>query len=150
MAGGLGNNLAVAYLNDDHGSGTPATLYYGLLTAQPTDGDASSLVEAAWSGYARPSLTNSGTNWPGASVVSHIAQTTSGSTASISWGTLPGGASTQVVTGLAECSSLTASFSASNMIRTAVFGTISSPVTYTLNAGASLSIPGTNLTFQQT
>ena len=145
---GLGNTLGENCLNLDQGSGTPATWYFGLLTAMPTDGDCTSLAEAAWTGYSRPSLTNNTSNFPNASVVSHIAQITV--QGSISWGTLPGGASTQVVAGLAECSSSSAGYSASNMGRTAVFGTIASPTTYTLNAGASLSIPAGNLVFQQT
>lgn len=145
---GIGNTLAEANLNLDQGSGTPATWYFGLLTTMPTDGDASSLAEAAWSGYARPSLTNNTSNFPNASIVSHIAQITV--QGAINWGTLPGGASTQVVAGLAECTSSSAAYSGSNMGRTAVFGTIASPVTYTLNAGASLSIPAGNLVLQQT
>lgn len=145
---GIGNTLAEANLNLDQGSGSPATWYFGLLTTMPTDGDATSLVEAAWSGYARPSLTNNTTNFPNASVVVHIAQITC--QGAIAWGTLPGGAATQVVAGLAECTALSASYTGGNMGRTAVFGTIASPVTYTLNAGASLSIPAGNLVLQQT
>jgi hypothetical protein len=145
---GIGNTLAEANLNLDQGSGTPATWYFGLLTTMPTDGDATSLVEAAWTGYSRPSLTNNTSNFPNATVVSHIAQITC--QGAINWGTLPGGASPQTVYGLAECTSSSAAYSGSNMGRTAVFGTLASPVSYTLNAGASLSIAAGNLVFQET
>lgn len=146
---GIGNSFAENGLNLDLGSTTPGSWYVGLLTTMPTDGDCTSLAEATWTGYARSGpITNNTTNFPNATVVSHIAQITC--QAAMSWGPLPGGATTQVVAGIAFCSSSGASYSASNMGRTAVFGTIASPTTYTLNAGATLSIAAGNAIFQET
>lgn len=140
---GIGNNLAKNNLDQDLGSGTPATWYVALLTTMPTDGDGTSLAEAAWTGYARPAVTNNVTNFPAASVASHIATKTCQAT--INFGTISGLGGPITVVGIA----LFDAASAGNMGRTAVFGTPSSPVTYTLNNGSSLSLAAGNLSFQE-
>jgi hypothetical protein len=43
--------------------GAPATWYLGLFTTTPNDAGAGG-VEAAWTSYARVSITNNSTNWP--------------------------------------------------------------------------------------
>ena len=48
------------------GNGTPATLYLGLSTADPTD-DMSGLAEPSGGSYARVSITNNATNFPASS-----------------------------------------------------------------------------------
>jgi hypothetical protein len=141
---GVGNNYATGMLDLYLGSGTPATWYYALLTALATDGDADSLVEATWSGYARPSVTNNGTNYPNSTVVSHICQKAVQS--AINWGTVSGAGSPITVVGLCGFSAS----SGGNMGHQAVFGTLASPVTYTLNNGSSLSVASGNLVEQLT
>lgn len=140
---GIGNNFAKNNLDQDLGSGSPATWYAALLTTMPTDGDADSLVEATWTGYARVSITNNTTNFPNATVTSHIATLTC--QFAIGWGTIAGLGSPITVVGLALFDASTSG----NMGRTAVFGTPGSPVTYTLNNGSSLSIAAGNLSFQE-
>lgn len=140
---GIGNTYAKNNLNEDLGSGSPATWYVALLTTMPTDGDADSLVEASWTGYARQSLTNNTTNFPNATVSTHIATITC--QGAINWGTIAGLGSAITVVGLALFDASTSG----NMGRTAVFGTPASPVTYTLNNGSSLSIAAGNLSFEE-
>jgi hypothetical protein len=144
---GIGLNFAGANLNQDLGSGTPATWYVALLTAMPTDGAATGLVEATWTGYARPSLTNNGTNFPAYTNVANVATVVCGG--SVDWGTVSGLSGPITVVGLAFINGLTATPGVSTMGRTAVFGTIASPVTYTLNNGSDLSIAAGNLSFQE-
>lgn len=140
---GIGNNFAKANLNEDLGSGTPATWYVALLSTMPADGDGTSLVEAAYTGYARQTVANNGTNFPTASVIAHVATVTCG--AAITFVTVAGLGSPLTVVGIALFDALTAG----NMGRTAVFGTPSSPVTYVLNNGSSLAISAGNLSFQE-
>ena len=147
IVAGIGLNYAGANLNLDLGSGTPATWYVALLTAMPTDGTGTGLVEAAWTGYARIALTNNGTNFPAYTNVTNIATVVCGG--GIDWGTVGGLSGPITVVGLALCNSLSAGFTASTMGRTAVFGTIASPVSYTLNNGSDLSIAASNLSFQE-
>jgi hypothetical protein len=144
---GIGNTISIANMAVDLGSGMPATWYIALLTTMPTDGDASSLVEAAWTGYARPSLTNNGTNFPAATVVSHIA--TEVCQGAINFGSILGLGGPITVVGIALTSASAAAITAANMGRTAVFGTPGSPVTYVLNNGSALSIAAGNLSFQE-
>lgn len=49
-----------------YGSGTPATLYFGLFTASPA-ADGSGGTEVTGGSYARASLVNNNTNFPAAS-----------------------------------------------------------------------------------
>jgi hypothetical protein len=144
---GIGNTIAINNLDLDLGSGTPATWYVALLTTMPTDGAATALVEAAWTGYARPAITNNGTNFPNATAVSNIA--TSVCQLLIAFGAVSGLGSPITVVGIALCSAASAAVSGSNMGRTAVFGTPTSPVSYVLNNGSSLSIAAGNLSFQE-
>ena len=144
---GIGNTIACNNLDQDLGSGTPATWYIALLTAMPTDGDADTLAEAAWTGYARPSLTNNTTNFPNATVVSHIATCTV--QGAINFGTISGLSGPITVVGIVLTTAASAAISGSNMGRTAVFGTPSAPVSYTLNNGSALSIAAGNLSFQE-
>ena len=139
---GIGNTFAKNNLDQDLGSGAPATWYVALLTALPADGDGTSLVEATWTGYARPSHTNNTTNWPAASVSAHIAGKSIQT--GIDFGTISGLSGAITVVGIALYDAATSG----NLGRVAVFGTPSSPVTYTLNNGSSLSIATGNLTFQ--
>lgn len=143
MASGIGNTYAKNNLDQDLGSGSPATWFIALLTALPTDGDGTSLTEASWSGYARVSVTNNNTNFPAATVSTHIA--TKSCQAAINFGTVAGlgGAITVVGVALYDASTV------GNFGRVAVFGTPSSPITFTLNNGSSLSIAAGNLTFQE-
>lgn len=53
-------------LDARYGSGTPATIYVALSTADPT-ADASGLAEPSGNGYARLAVTNNATNFPAAS-----------------------------------------------------------------------------------
>ena len=144
---GIGNAIGISNLELDLGSGTPATWYVALLTAMPTDGAATALAEAAWTGYARPSLTNNGTNFPNATAVSNIPTTVC--QGAIAFGTIAGLSGPITVVGIALTSAASAAISGSNMGRTAVFGTPSSPVSYVLNNGAALSIAAGNLSFQE-
>ena len=66
MAGGIHPDTADDLLDSYFGSGTPATLYYGLFTAMP-DADGTGATEATGGGYARESATNNATNFPAAS-----------------------------------------------------------------------------------
>ena len=143
MSAGIGNTFAKANLDQDCGSGAPTTWYVALLTALPTDGDGTSLTEASWTGYARISFTNNATNFPVSTVVSHIATKTC--QAVINFGTVAGLGSPITVVGIA----LYDAASSGNMGRVAVFGTPSSPVTYSLSNGSSLSIAAGNLVFQE-
>lgn len=140
---GIGNNYAKNNLNQDLGSSSPGTWYVALLTAMPTDGDADGIAEANWTGYARVAVTNNGTNFPNATIVSHVATVTC--QAAIAFGTVTGLGSAITVVGIALFDAATAG----NMGRTAVFGTPSAPVTYLLNNGSSISISAGNLSFQE-
>jgi len=140
---GIGNTKAEANLDQDCGSGTPATWYCALLTAMPSDGDGTGLVEATWTGYARQSITNNNTNFPGSTIITHIATKTC--QASINFGTVAGLGSPITVVGIA----LFDASSGGVMGRTAVFGTPASPVTYQLSNGSALSIAAGNLSFQE-
>lgn len=140
---GIGNNYAKNNLNQDLGSGTPGTWYVALLTALPTDGDGTGITEANWTGYARVAVTNNSTNFPAATVVSHVATVTC--QAAIAFGTVSGLGSAITVVGIA----LYDASSSGNMGRTAVFGTPTAPVTYLLNNGSSISISAGNLSFQE-
>ena len=144
---GIGNVYAKANLDQDLGSGTPATWYVALMITMPTDGDASSAVEASWTGYARVPITNNGTNFPNATVVTHIA--TKVCQAAIDWGTVAGLSGSIVVVGIVLVNAASAAISSTNMGRTGVFGTPSSPVTYVLNNGSDLSVSAGNLSFQE-
>ena len=143
MSAGIGNTYAEANLNQDLGSGSPATWYVALLTALPTDGDGTGIAEAAWTGYARPSITNNAANFPAAAVVTHIATVTC--QAAINFGTVAGLGSPITVVGIALYSLATGGV----LGRTAVFGTPAVPVTYALSNGSSLSIAAGNLSFQE-
>lgn len=143
MSAGIGNTYAKNNLDQDCGSGTPATWYVALLTALPTDGDGTSLTEASWTGYTRQSFTNNVTNFPASTVVSHIATKTCQAT--INFGTVAGLGGSITVVGVA----LYDASGAGNFGRVAVFGTPSSPVTYSLSNGSSLSIAAGNLVFQE-
>jgi len=140
---GIGNTYATANLNQDLGSGTPATWYVALLTTMPTDGAATGLVEASWTGYARVGVTNNGTNFPNATTPSNIATVTCQS--AVAFGTVAGLGAAITVVGIA----LFSASSGGNMGRTAVFGTPSSPVSYVLNNGSSLTISSGNLSFTE-
>jgi hypothetical protein len=140
---GIGNNIAKNNLDQDVGSGTPATWYVALLTSMPADGDGTGLVEVSWTGYARPAVTNNSANFPAAVVSAHIATKTC--QALINFGTVAGLGAPVTVVGIALFDASTGG----NMGRTAVFGTPSAPVTYVLNNGSSLSIAAGNLSFQE-
>lgn len=143
MSAGIGNTYAKNNLNEDLGSGSPATWYVALLTTLPADGDGTSIAEASWTGYARQSVANNVTNFPNATVSTHIATITC--QAAINFGTVAGLGGSITVVGIALFDAATLG----NMGRVAVFGTPSSPVTYTLNNGSSLSIAAGNLSFQE-
>jgi hypothetical protein len=66
MPGGPSTYLGNIILDSLLGSGSPATVYIGLLTTLPAVGG-SGLVEATGGGYARIPKTNNSTNWPAAS-----------------------------------------------------------------------------------
>lgn len=141
---GIGEVYGSANLNQDLGSGSPATWHVALLTAMPTDPTGTSLVEATWSGYARVAVTNNGTNFPNATLVTNIPTVTCQS--SIAFGTVSGLSGPITVVGIALYDASTGG----NFGRTAVFGTPASPVSYTLNNGSSLTINGGNLSLQET
>jgi len=143
MLSGIGNNFAKNNLNEDLGSGTPATWYVALLTALPADGDGTSLTEATWTGYARIAITNNTTNFPNATIASHIANIVC--QAAIAFGTIAGLSGPITVVGIALYDALTVG----NLGRVAVFGTPASPITYSLSNGSSLTIAAGNLTFQE-
>jgi len=143
IVAGIGNVYAKISLNTDLGSGSPATWYAALLITMPTDGDGTSLVEASWTSYARPAITNNSTNFPMATVVSHIAQVACQASVSFGGTGITGLSGSITVSGIA----LFDASSAGNMGRTAVFGTIATPVTYVLNNGSTLSFAGGNLIF---
>ena len=143
MSAGIGNTYAKNNLDQDCGSGSPATWYVALLTTLPADGDGTSIAEASWTGYGRQSFTNNNTNFPASTVVSHIATKTCQAT--INYGTVSGLSGSITVVGIALYDASTGG----NMGRVAVFGSPTSPVTYTLSNGSSLSIAAGNLTFQE-
>lgn len=58
---------ANAVLDELYGSGTPATLYFGLYTAAP-NADGTAGTEVTGGGYARVALTNNAANWPAAAL----------------------------------------------------------------------------------
>ena len=140
---GIGNTYAESNLNADLGSGTPATWHVALLTAMPTDGDGTSLAEATWTGYARQPITNNTTNFPNATIVSHVA--TIACQYMIDFGAVAGLGSPITVVGIALYTLSTGG----NMGRTAIFGTTGSPVTYSLSNGSTLTIAAGNLSFQE-
>jgi hypothetical protein len=140
---GIGNNFAKANLDQDLGSGTPATWYAALLTAQPTDGAGTGLAEVAYTGYARQAVTNNGTNFPAAGVTLNIATKTCQAT--ITFPVVAGLTVSVDVTGIA----LFDASSGGNFGRTAVFGSPTAPATYTLNNGAQITIAAGNLSFQE-
>ena len=109
----------------------------------PTDGDGTSIAEAAWTGYARIPITNNSANFPAASAVSHIATVIC--QAAINFAAVAGLGSPITVVGVALYSLATGG----NLGRTAVFGTPAAPATYTLSNGSSLSIAAENLSFQE-
>ena len=72
------------------GSGTPATLYFGLYTDMP-DPDGSGGTEVTGGSYARASKTNNGTNFPAASAAAKSNATAiTFATASALWGDVVG------------------------------------------------------------
>jgi len=139
----IGNTYAKQNLDQDLGSGTPTTWFVALLTTMPADGDATGLVEVSWTGYARQPVTNNNTNFPAASVSSHIAQKTCQAT--IDFGTVASLSGSGIVVGVALFSLVTGG----NMGRTAIFGTVASPITYTLVNGSDLQIVPPNLVFEE-
>jgi hypothetical protein len=67
MAGGASTYQANAILDSFLGSGSPATVYVGLIITLPSTGGAG-LVEPSTGGYARIAVTNNATNFPAASL----------------------------------------------------------------------------------
>ena len=59
----ISDSDAEAILNGFFGSGTPATLYIGILTAVPSN-DGTGYTECSMTGYARVTMTNNSTNFP--------------------------------------------------------------------------------------
>lgn len=71
-AGGgvIGDAEALANLDADFGSGTPATYYFALMTAMPTgSGGGTEFTLSGSSSYVRIAKTNNATNFPNASMV---------------------------------------------------------------------------------
>ena len=85
-AGGLGATYGLQALDDVLGSGTPATWYAALMSTAPTD--AGGGVEVSGSSYARITITNNGTNFPNAALVSGIPTISNGTL--LSWGPATG------------------------------------------------------------
>ena len=140
----IGNTYALLNLDQNLGSGSPATWYAALLTTLPTDGAGTSLVEANWTGYTRQSLTNNNTIFPAASVVANIAQ--KAVHLALDWGVVAGLGAPITVRGVA----LYSSSGGGNLGPWAVFGTIASPVTFSLANGSDMAIAIDNLVFQET
>lgn len=92
MSGGLGNHYGQIVLDDILGSGSPATWYAALMTANPTDTGGGTEVSTSGTGYARVALTNNTTNFPNASssAVMTTGTTIDFGTATGSWGTIVG------------------------------------------------------------
>jgi hypothetical protein len=59
----ISDSDAEAILDNDFGSGTPATWYFGILTAAPSN-DGTGYTECSMTGYARVAMTNNTTNFP--------------------------------------------------------------------------------------
>lgn len=137
---GIGNLFAKAALDLALGSGSPASWYAALLTTLPSDGDGTGIVEAAWTGYARQPITNNVTNFPAASVVSHVA--TKICQAPISWGAVSGLSSGIAVVGVALFDAATGGHLGYVM----VFGSLSSPSSYALMNGSAIVFSPGNLT----
>lgn len=84
--------ISAAYANtlldELYGSGTPATLYFGLFTAAPS-ADGTGGTEVTGGSYARAAVTNNATNFPNASAASKSnANAITWATASALWGTV--------------------------------------------------------------
>ena len=140
---GIGNTYALPSLNLDLGSGTPAIWYAGLFVTLPSDGDGTGAVEASWTGYARIAVTNNATNFPNATVVTHVATVTL--QAALAFGVVAGLGAAITVTGIGLFSALTGG----NLGRTAYLGTPAVPTPYVLNNGGSLTIPAAMTSFQE-
>lgn len=63
---GLTDTQANADLDARYGSGSPATIYFGLSTTLPTN-SGSNITEPSGGSYARVAVTNNSTNFPAAS-----------------------------------------------------------------------------------
>ncbi len=59
----ISDSDAEAILDDKLGSGTPATVYIGIITAAPGN-DGTGYTECSMTGYARVTMTNNTTNFP--------------------------------------------------------------------------------------
>jgi hypothetical protein len=140
---GIGNTFAKANLNQDLGSGTPATWYAELFITMPSDGTGTGAVAAAWTGYARVAVTNNSTNFPTATIVTAIATVVLQQ--ALAFGVVAGLSASIVVTGIGLFDASTGG----NMGRTAFLGTPTSPTPYTLNNGGSLTIPAAATSFQE-
>jgi hypothetical protein len=94
MAGSLSNFLELEILDQLFGGASytfPATLYFGLSTADPTE-DASGNAEPGGGSYARKSVTANQTNFPAASSGSiDNGVAIEFATATASWGTITHG-----------------------------------------------------------
>ena len=62
----ISDTKANEYLDDNFGSGSPATWYIGRFTSMPSNGDLSNGTEVAGGAYARVAVTNNDTNFPDA------------------------------------------------------------------------------------
>lgn len=133
MAGGKGNYLNNALL--DHVLGNipytpPATLYFALYTAAPTD--AGGGTEVTGGSYARIGVTNNSTNFPAASnQTKKNANLIDFGTASANWGTI-------VAVGVFD------QLTGGNLL---YWGPLT--VNKTINAGDSFKIAANNATFTE-
>ena len=117
----------------------PATLYVALFTSSCSDSAGG--TEAAWTSYARPSITSNGTNWAntqasGTGVSSGTGGTTSNSSA-INWATPGSGPTTVTHWGIYDAST------SGNLLICAALTT-----SKVINSGDSVSFAGGALTVQ--
>jgi len=143
MSAGIGNTYASANLQQDLGSGAPATWYAQLLVSLPTAGDGTGLVQASYTGLARIPITNNSGNFPPPSVVSGVETVVVGT--SVTFAIVAGLTSPITVAGIALFDAPTGG----NFGRVAAFGSWAAPVTYSLANGAQLSIAAGNLVFKE-
>lgn len=64
----IGDAEGLTFLDGRYGSGSPATIYAGLIITV-VDGDDTAIVEFSGGTYARVAITNNNTNFPAASML---------------------------------------------------------------------------------